>query len=90
MSVMEERRAYAYGREREFTKEEYDALMGQIDAAIARRDNETVGRLIRDLPMDANVMMAFASTLGKEFILDVGYDLTQANMKFGEGWLDAL
>lgn len=86
----EKKRAYAYGRDHEFTKEEYDALANEITAAIKRRDDETVNRLAKVLPMDANVLMAFGSVLGRNFILDVGYDLTQANMKFGEGWINEL
>ncbi len=94
MSVAEEKtqekRAYAYGRDHEFTKEEYDELMGEIKAAIKRKDNETVNRLVPRLPMDANVLMAFGSVYGRGFILEADFDLTQANMKFGEGWINDL
>ncbi len=90
MTAVQERKAYAYGRNHEFTKDEYDTLASEINAAIDRNDDETTNRLIKKLPMDANVLMAFASVYGKELIKDIDFDLTQANMKFGEGWLDAI
>ncbi len=35
-------------------------------------------------------MMALGSAFGKNFILEGGFDLTQANMRYGEGWLNGL
>lgn len=90
MTTTQKRRAYAYGRDHEFTKKEYDALMSEFKDAVKRDDQELVNKLIRKIPMEPEVLMAFGSTLGKNFILEVGYDLTQANMRYGEGWLDEL
>jgi hypothetical protein len=90
MTAVQERKPYAYGRDHEFTKEEYDALMKEYFSAVDRDDQETAMKLLRRIPQDADVMMAFGSTYGRNFVLEGGFDVTQANMKFGEGWLDEL
>ncbi len=85
-----EREMYIYGRGRKFTEEEFDALMSELEDAFRRDDDEAIDRLFPQLPIDANVAMAFASTYGKDFIIENKFDITEANMKFGEGWLDEL
>lgn len=90
MSAVLEQKTYAYGRDHEFTKEEFDTLMIEVRDAFDRDDDEAIDRLFPQLPMDADVAMAFASVYGKSFIIENGFDLTQANMKFGEGWIDEL
>ncbi len=90
MSATVERKPYAYGRNGPITKEEYDAVMAEVNAALEQDDEEALDRILPRLPMDADVMMAFASVCGREFMLECGFDMTEANMKYGEGWLDAL
>jgi hypothetical protein len=90
MTAVQEQKPYAYGRDHEFTEEEYDALMDEYFAAVDRDDQETAMKLVRKIPVDADTMMAFASTYGRNFILEGGYDITEANMKYGKGWLNEL
>lgn len=90
MSATLERKVVGYTRDRDFTMKELDALVAEFNAAEERNDEKEADRLIRMLPMDADVMMAFASVCGKEFMIECGFDMTEANMKYGEGWLDEL
>lgn len=89
MSTAEKQEIYAYGRNRVFTQDEYDALMDELTAAMDRDDEETIDKLIPQIPMDADVLMAFGSVYGKKFMLECEFDMTEAEMKYGEKWLDA-
>lgn len=90
MSAILERKVILRTRDRDFTMEEYDALSAEYDKAEELDDEAEMSRIIRLLPMNADVMMAFASVYGKEFMLECGFDMTEANIKYGEGWLDEL
>ncbi len=85
-----ERVVYARGRDRDFTEEEYEQLSDKIDAAEERGDFEEFDRLMKILPIEPRVLKAFAVGYGKDFIIESGYDLTEANLEFGEGWLDEI
>lgn len=89
MSTDGARVVYRHGRERDFTEEEYYALSDEIRAAKERGDMETYDRLFDILPVNPDVVMAFKKVYGKEYVLNMNLDLTEANLRFGEGWLDA-
>ncbi len=88
MSVAEKREVYVHGRDRTFTEEEYEEMLDELLAACKRDDEEAMFRLAGMLPADPDVLKAFAYGFGRDAILEIGYDLTEANRKFGEGWLD--
>ncbi len=85
-----ERVVYRRGRDRDFTEEEYEQLSAEVRAAEERGDEEEHDRLFRMLPMEPSIVRACARAWGKQHILALGVDLTEANLKFGEGWLDEI
>ena len=85
-----ERVVFRRGRDRDFTKEEYDELNAQLHAAEEREDWEEFDRLIKIVPLPPRILKAFAVGYGRDFIIETGYDLTEANLEFGEGWLDEI
>lgn len=71
-----------------FTDEEAMQILDDSFAAGERGDREEEKRLIRLIPLDPALALAGRNTFGKEALLDEGFDLSLANEKFGEGWLD--
>ncbi len=85
-----ERVIYARGRDRDFTEEEYEQLQEEVNAARERGDTEEFDRLMTIFPVPPRILKAFAIGFGRDFIIESGYDLTEANLEFGEGWLDEI
>jgi hypothetical protein len=88
MTATQERVIFARARDRDYTAEEYNQLWDELQAAKDRNDEPEVDRLTRLLPMVPYIVRAFKRVYGKEAVLEVGFDLTQANLEYGEGWLD--
>lgn len=88
MSVVTSKAIYRHGKEQDFTEDEYFALSDEMWAAKNSGDMETYERLSAKLPANPDVAKAFKNVLGKEILLSLGLDLTEANMRYGEGWLD--
>ncbi len=78
------------GRTRNFTEEEYYKINDEFRAAEERGDEAEMARIFSLIPMRPKVVRAFARAWGKDFIIGIGVDLTEANIAFGEGWLDEL
>ena len=72
----------------EMTAEEFDALGDRILEAQDRGDTEEAMRLAKLVPLDPDLGMTLKLFFGKDEVLEGGWDLTEANLKFGEGWLD--
>lgn len=83
-----QREIYIHSRNGGMTEQEYDALQEQLAAADAWDDDVEYDRISRLIPITADVAKAFKKVYGREFIISSGFDITEANMKFGEGWLD--
>lgn len=88
MSVSAPSSIYRHGKNRDFTKEEYFALSDEMFEAIQKRDNEAIRRIGCMLPANPFVAKVFKEVYGKEHLLKLGVDLTEANLCYGEGWLD--
>lgn len=88
MSVSAAQKIYMHGKDRDFTEEEYDALSDEMWAAREKGDMETYRRLGCMLPAHPDAAKIFKEVYGKEYVLALGLDLTEANLRFGEGWLD--
>ena len=88
MSAITTEAIYMHGKERNFTAEEYFALSDEMWAAKRRGDMETFRRIEDMLPAEPKVAKAFKEVYGKEYLLALGFDLTEANYRYGEGWLD--
>lgn len=89
MSAIAENAVYMHGRKRNFTEEEYFALDDEMWEAEKRGDRETCQRIANILPANPDVAKAFKEVYGKDYVISLGLDLTEANLRFGEGWLDA-
>jgi hypothetical protein len=67
------------------TMEERIALHHKIFAAT---DEKEELRLIKMIPMPAQLALIAKEMYGKEALLADGYNLSEANEEFGDGWLD--
>jgi hypothetical protein len=72
----------------EFYKGRIGGVVRQRKAAIRRGDDAEFERLCGIIPADPDIAMAFKEVYGKEYLLELGLDLTEADLKFGDGWLD--
>ena len=88
MTAAATREVYRHGRDRDFTQKEVLALCDEMSEAMDNGDREAVERVSSIFPVDPGVAKIFKEVYGKEFILDLGFDLTEANLVYGEGWLD--
>lgn len=71
------------------TLEEKIVILEAIRAAEKIGDEEEAGRLIREaLPVPPHLAMAAKEMYGKEYLITRRYNLSEANVEFGEGWLD--
>jgi hypothetical protein len=69
----------------------HEQRLGIIQASLdanERGDHEEEIRLIRLLPLPAHLAKAAKEMYGKEYLIERGYDLSEANEAFGHGWLD--
>jgi hypothetical protein len=88
MTAVATKEIFRHGRDRNFTKDEYFALSDELFEAIENEDRETCERLSAILPANPEVIRIFKNVYGKDYILALGFDLTEANLLYGEGWLD--
>lgn len=89
MSATAERNIYCNGRDRDFTREEYFSLLKKQGDAFDRGDMAEFERISDALPIAPAVAKAFKDVYGKEYLLNLELDLTEADEEFGKGWLDA-
>ncbi|GAB7140688.1 hypothetical protein RsTz2092_06400 [Deferribacterales bacterium RsTz2092] len=67
--------------------EEMDLAERAVELRKAGKKEEAA-RLIRQIPMPPRVAMAFKETSGKDFLIRNGYNLVEANERYGENWLN--
>lgn len=72
-----------------YTQEEQDRMIEAYAQAIRDGDDEKADDILIDLPLDPEWAMNIASVMGKKY-LEASFNITDANRKFGEGWLDGL
>jgi hypothetical protein len=83
-----ESEVFLHGKDRNFTRKEIDDLHEKMAEAEKRGDDAEFMRLAKIIPLDPNVAMANLEVYGKEHLLSMGFDLTEADLKWGEGWMD--
>lgn len=71
------------------TKEERFDIVVQANAASAAGNYEEAHRLTARLPLAPHLAMAAKEVMGKAFLLESGYDLSEAEAAYGKDWLDA-
>jgi hypothetical protein len=89
MEARPEPEIYRHGKDRNFTRDEADEIRDRAMEAYDRGDREEFRRIYKAIPISPNVVEAFAGGYGKDAIMACGFDLTEANLKLGEGWLNA-
>jgi len=50
-------------------------------------DKEGYSRLIRSIPMPPYLAKVFKEKVGADFLIDAGYNLSEAEAEFGKDWL---
>lgn len=88
MTVATKKEIFLHGKDRDFTAEEWEELSEQIGQAFRRGDLEEVRRIGKMVPADPITAKALKNAFGKDWVIEKGFDLTEANRKWGEGWLD--
>jgi hypothetical protein len=69
----------------------HEELTKIIEASLEagkRGDKEEEARLLMEIPLAPDVALAAFKLYGKDYLLTTGFDLSAANERFGEGWLD--
>lgn len=74
---------------KKYTHEETMAILRQLIAADDRGDEEEYDRLTHLFPMPAYLAKAILDIHGKEHLLNMGYDLSEAEARYGKNWLDS-
>ncbi len=88
IQIETERNIFARSANRDYTAEEYDSLVQELLTAYDAANWDEFSRIGRSMPFEPVVAKAIKKVYGKEALLARGYDLTEANREFGEGWLD--
>lgn len=73
----------------EWTHEESMDVIEQILAAGERGDEAEYKRLIRLFPLPAYLAKFAKEQFGKDYVLNMGFDLSEAEERYGANWLDA-
>ena len=68
-------------------EERAQLISASLAAGKAGNKDEEI-RLMRKLPLAPHLAMAAKEMYGKEYLLEHGYDLTDANEEFGNDWLE--
>jgi len=83
------RRIVAHGKDRDFTFDEVWELYERVCDAEERGDDEEVDRLLAQTPISPQTAAGVKRVFGDYGVeLLKGFDLTEANLAFGEGWID--
>ncbi len=70
------------------TMEETTEIIRASLKAAHEGNYEEERRLLRMLPLAPHLAMAGKEVYGAEYMKNAGYDLSEADEEFGEGWLD--
>jgi hypothetical protein len=68
-------------------EEEFDILQASLDAA-DRGDYEEENRLLLLLPLAPHLAKVAKDLWGKDYLLQEGFDLSEAEAAYGPNWLD--
>ncbi len=71
------------------TLEEKWIILDAIYDAEKAGNKDEAGRLMREeLPLAPGLAQIAKEMYGKEYLITRGYNLSEANAEFGDGWLD--
>jgi hypothetical protein len=69
------------------TDEQVWEISDKAKEARRRGDLEECYRLLRQIPLEPWLAKAAKEVLGKEFMLEYGFDLSKAEAAYGKDWL---
>jgi hypothetical protein len=72
----------------QMTREQRLAIINAAGEASGKGDYEELERLSKLLPMAPYLAKAVKEIHGKEHLLNLGYDLSEAETEYGADWLD--
>jgi hypothetical protein len=70
------------------TREQRLAIIDAANEASGRGDYEEMVRVSKMLPLPPYLAKAVKEMHGKGYLLNLGYDLSEAEAEYGAGWLD--
>lgn len=71
------------------TLEEKAVVLNAIRAAEEAGNDEEAERLMQHvLPLAPHLAMAAKEMYGKQYLIEGGYNLSEADVEFGDGWLE--
>ncbi len=85
----EDDEVFLHGKDRNYTYDEYCEIVDLAMAADDRGDIDEYNRITLSLPLHPVIARKMKLFKGKDYLVEIGADLTEANLVFGEGWLDA-
>jgi hypothetical protein len=71
------------------TDEQISEILDKVQEADAKGDYDESYRLLRQLPIAPWLAKAGKEVWGKEFLLEGGFDLSEAEAAYGKDWLSA-
>ena len=72
----------------DLTPEKLKELRNAINIAEANGDEEERRRILRTVPMYPQVARGLKESMGKERLLESGFNLVEAERAYGKDWLD--
>lgn len=72
----------------QLTKAEIFENIKKALEADERGDHEEAFRIRLKIPLAPHLAMAYKDTLGKEALIESGFDLSEAEAEYGSEWLD--
>jgi hypothetical protein len=72
----------------QMTREQTLDILNGINEATGRGDEKEAARLSRMLPLAPHLAKAVKDMYGKDYLLSLGYDLSEADAEYGAGWID--
>ena len=72
----------------DLTPEKAKELRNAINIAEANGDDEERRRILRTVPMYPRVALGLKESMGKERLLESGFNLVEAERAYGKDWLD--
>ena len=70
------------------TLDEKLTISNKACALLQAGDREGYSRLTRSIPLPPYLAKVLKEKVGADFLIDAGYNLSEAEAEFGQGWLN--
>lgn len=88
LTTLEEKGKTVHDANQILTTEKITRLTDEMLAAFKRGDAEEGVRIGKIIPLHPIMAMAVKNIYGKDFLMEMDLNLTRANKKWGEGWIN--